>query len=275
MPFQPAETQIAAGRQDKAYWADLWHYRELLGFLAWRDVKVRYKQATLGIAWAVVQPAITMVIFTFVFGKLANMPNDNTPYPLVVLAGLLPWQLFSSAFSGASGSLLNNASLVSKVYFPRLIIPLSALAVALVDFAVVLALYSAAMLWFGVLPSWHVVFLPLFILLALLAAFGTGAWLTALTVQYRDFRFIAPFMLQVGVFLSPVGFRTDNMPNWRGLLALNPLTGVIDGFRWCLLGNSATLDSNVTVTSVALIAILVFTGVSYFRRTEKLLADNI
>lgn len=275
MPFQAAETQIAAGRQDKAYWADLWHYRELLGFLAWRDVKVRYKQATLGIAWAVVQPAITMVIFTFVFGKLANMPNDNTPYPLVVLAGLLPWQLFSSAFSGASGSLLNNASLVSKVYFPRLIIPLSALAVALVDFAVVLALYSAAMLWFGVLPSWHVVFLPLFILLALLAAFGTGAWLTALTVQYRDFRFIAPFMLQVGVFLSPVGFRTDNMPNWRGLLALNPLTGVIDGFRWCLLGNSATLDSNVTVTSVALIAILVFTGVSYFRRTEKLLADNI
>jgi lipopolysaccharide transport system permease protein len=275
MPFQPAETQIAAGRQDKAYWADLWHYRELLGFLAWRDVKVRYKQATLGIAWAVVQPAITMVIFTFVFGKLANMPNDNTPYPLVVLAGLLPWQLFSSAFSGASGSLLNNASLVSKVYFPRLIIPLSALAVALVDFAVVLALYAAMMLWFGVLPSWHVVFLPLFILLALLAAFGTGAWLTALTVQYRDFRFIAPFMLQVGVFLSPVGFRTDNMPNWRSLLALNPLTGVIDGFRWCLLGNSATLDPNVTVTSVVLIAILVFTGVWYFRRTEKLLADNI
>ena len=275
MPFQAAETQIAAGRQDKAYWADLWHYRELLGFLAWRDVKVRYKQATLGIAWAVVQPAITMVIFTFVFGKLANMPNDNTPYPLVVLAGLLPWQLFSSAFSGASGSLLNNASLVSKVYFPRLIIPLSALAVALVDFAVVLALYSAMMLWFGVLPSWHVVFLPLFILLALLAAFGTGAWLTALTVQYRDFRFIAPFMLQVGVFLSPVGFRTDNMPNWRSLLAFNPLTGVIDGFRWCLLGKSATLDPSVTATSVVLIAILVFTGVWYFRRTERLLADNI
>ena len=275
MPFQAAETQITAGRQDNAYWADLWNYRELLGFLAWRDVKVRYKQATLGIAWAVVQPAITMVIFTFVFGKLANMPNDNTPYPLVVLAGLLPWQLFSSAFSGASGSLLNNASLVSKVYFPRLIIPLSALAVALVDFAVVLSLYTAMMLWFGVLPSWHVVFLPLFILLALLAAFGTGAWLTALTVQYRDFRFIAPFMLQVGIFLSPVGFRTDNMPNWRGLLGLNPLTGVIDGFRWCLLGKSATLDPSVIVTSVVLIAILVFTGVWYFRHTERLLADNI
>lgn len=275
MSSRAAETQIVAGRQDKAYWTDLWHFRELLGFLAWRDVKVRYKQATLGIAWAVVQPAVTMVIFTFVFGKLANMPNDNTPYPLVVLAGLLPWQLFSSAFSGASGSLLNNASLVSKVYFPRLVIPLSALAVALVDFAVVLCLYAVMMLWFGVLPSWHVVFLPLFIILGLLAAFGTGAWLTALTVQYRDFRFIAPFMLQVGVFLSPVGFRTDNMPNWRGLLGLNPLTGVIDGFRWCLLGRSATLDPNVIVTSVVLIAILVFTGVWYFRRTERLLADNI
>jgi lipopolysaccharide transport system permease protein len=275
MAPEGAEIQIGAGRQNRAYWTDLWHYRELLGFLAWRDVKVRYKQAALGIAWAVVQPAITMVIFTFVFGRLANMPNDNTPYPLVVLAGLLPWQLFSSAFSGASSSLLNNSSLVSKVYFPRLIIPLSSLAVALVDFAVVLALYAAMMLWFGVMPSWHVVFLPLFILLSLLAAFGTGAWLTALTVQYRDFRFIAPFMLQVGVFLSPVGFRTDNMPNWRNLLALNPLTGVIDGFRWCLLGNSATLKTSVTVTSVVLIAILVFTGVWYFRRTERLLADNI
>lgn len=275
MPSEATEIQIGAGRQDRAYWSDLWHYRELLGFLAWRDVKVRYKQATLGIAWAVVQPAITMVIFTFVFGRLANMPNDNTPYPLVVLAGLLPWQLFSSAFSGASSSLLNNASLVSKVFFPRLIIPLSSLAVALVDFAVVLLLYAGMMVWYGVMPSWHVVFLPLFILLSLMAAFGTGAWLTALTVQYRDFRFIAPFMLQVGVFLSPVGFRTDNMPNWRNLLALNPLTGVIDGFRWCLLGNSATLDASVTVISVVLIGILVLTGVWYFRRTERLLADNI
>jgi len=274
MQTQP-EIHITAGRHDSAYWADLWRYRELLGFLAWRDVKVRYKQASLGIAWAVVQPAVTMVIFTFVFGRLANMPSNGTPYPLIVLAGLLPWQLFSSAFSGASGSLLNNASLVSKVYFPRLIIPLSALAVALVDFVVVLALYAAAMAWFRVIPTWHVVFLPLFMVLGLLAAFGTGAWLTSLTVKYRDFRFIAPFLLQVGIFLSPVGFRTDNMPNWRGLLALNPITGVIDGFRWCLLGDTATLDPHVVVTSVLLIAILVFTGTWYFRRTERLIADTI
>lgn len=273
--MQPPEIHIVSGRHDRAYWPDLWRYRELLGFLAWRDIKVRYKQAALGIAWAVVQPAVTMVIFTFVFGRLANMPSNGTPYPLVVLAGLLPWQLFSSAFNGASGSLLNNASLVSKVYFPRLIIPLSALAVALVDFVVVLALYAVAMVWFGVIPNWHAVFLPLFVLLALLAAFGTGAWLTSLTVKYRDFRFIAPFMLQVGVFLSPVGFRTDNFPNWRGLLALNPITGVIDGFRWCLLGDTATLDSSELRTSVVLIAILVATGIWYFRRTERLLADMI
>jgi lipopolysaccharide transport system permease protein len=275
MPNNSSDTLIVAGKPDSAYWADLWHYRELLGFLAWRDIKVRYKQATLGIVWAVVQPMVTMAIFTFVFGRLAKMPNDLTPYPLVVLAGLLPWQLFSSAFSGASSSLLSNASLVSKVYFPRLIIPLSALAVALVDFCVVLVLYAVLMLWYGVLPAWHVVFLPLFILLAILAAFGAGAWLSALTVKYRDFRFIAPFMLQVGVFLSPVGFRTDNLPNWRMLMALNPLTGVIDGFRWCLLGKSASLDSGVTLVSVTLIAVILATGIWYFRRTERSLADDI
>jgi lipopolysaccharide transport system permease protein len=275
MPSTSIPTRIVAGRHDRAYWSDLWQFRELLGFLAWRDIKVRYKQAALGIAWAVVQPAITMVIFTFVFGRLANMPSNGTPYPLVVLSGLLPWQLFSSAFSGASASLLNNASLVSKVYFPRLIIPMSAVAVALVDFVVVLVLYAGVMTWFGVLPDWHVVFLPFFILLALLAALGMGVWLTALSVQYRDFRFIAPFLLQVGVFLSPVGFRTDNMPNWRGLLALNPLTGVIDGFRWCLLGSSATVNAGEVITSCALIGILVATGIWYFRRVERSLADNI
>lgn len=269
------EIRIEPGRHDRAYWSDLWRFRELMGFLAWRDVKVRYKQAALGVAWAVVQPLVTMAIFTFVFGRLANMPSNGTPYPMIVLAGLLPWQLFSAAFAGASGSLLNNASLVSKVYFPRLIIPLSSLAVALVDFLVVIALYAAAMLWFRVLPTWHVIFLPLFVVLALFAAFGTGTWLTALTVKYRDFRFITPFMLQLGVFLSPVGFRTDNMPVWRGLLALNPLTGVIDGFRWCLLGDSASLDPDVIVKSVVIISILVGTGIWYFRRTERLLADTI
>jgi lipopolysaccharide transport system permease protein len=228
----------------------------------------------------VVQPAVTMAVFTFVFGHLAKMSDNGTPYPLVVLAGLLPWQLFSSAFSGASGSLINNASLISKVYFPRLIVPLSALAVALVDFLVTLGLYAIAMVYFyakhfPVLPNWHVVFLPLFVVLALLAAFGTGAWLTSLTIKYRDFRFIAPFLLQVGVFLTPVGFRTDNMPNWHGILALNPLTGVIDGFRWCLLGDTATLEPLVVVNSIVLILILVATSVWYFRRSERLLADTI
>lgn len=277
IPVVP-ELVLEAGRADANYWRDLWRYRELLGFLAWRDVKVRYKQAALGAAWALIQPIITMVLFTFVFGKLAKMPTGNLPpnaYPLLVIAGLLPWQLFSGALSGASGSLVSNSNLISKVYFPRMVVPLSALAVALVDFVVVLALYAVMAVWFGVVPTWRVLLLPLFIAPALLIALGTGLWFTSLTVKYRDFRFIVPFLLQVGLFATPVGYRTDVLPNWRELLALNPLTGIIDGFRWCLLGRDFSLDPLTLATSLGVGIVVVVSGVWYFRSTERTFADVI
>lgn len=270
-----SELLIESGRSSDRYWKDLWRYRELLAFLAWRDVKVRYKQAALGVAWAVVQPLATMFILTYVFGKVAHMDGGNVPYPLVVLAGLLPWLLFSSALSGASGSLVSNAHLISKVYFPRMITPLSALAVALVDFAVVMLLYACFALAYGVAPTWRVVFLPGFVAVALTLALGAGLWLTSLTVKYRDFRFIVPFLLQFGMFATPVGYRTDVLRTWGGLLELNPLTGVINGFRWCLLAG----DSQLTVASLysALIGavLLLGSGIWYFQRTERQFADII
>ncbi len=266
---------IEAGRLSQNYWRDLWRYRELLGFLAWRDIMVRYKQTSLGVAWALVQPLITLVVFTFVFGDIAKMPAGGVPYPLLVLSGLLPWQLFSSAFSGASGSLVGNANLISKIYFPRLVVPMSALAVALIDFLVVCALYALFALWYHDLPSWHVLLLPALILLALLTALGAGLWMTALTVKYRDFRYVVPFLLSAGIYVTPVAFRTDMHPNWRGLLALNPLTGVVDGFRWCLLDTEPTFYWAGFITSLLLVAILLVTGVWYFRRMEREFADII
>jgi lipopolysaccharide transport system permease protein len=273
--MSPPELVVEAGRSDEHYWRDLWRYRELLFFLAWRDVKVRYKQAVLGAAWAVVQPIVTMVVFTFVFGKLAGMSAGSVPYPLLVLAGLLPWQLFSGAFAGSSGSLISNAHLVSKVYFPRLVVPLSALAVAVIDFGIVLVLYAILAASFGIWPTWRLLFLPAFMLVALLIALGAGLWLTALTVKYRDFRFIVPFLLQVGVFVTPIGYRTDNLPNWRDMLALNPLSGVIDGFRWCLLGTDFNFSGPHFLMSFVVALVLLGTGMWYFRKTERSFADAI
>jgi lipopolysaccharide transport system permease protein len=269
------ELVLAADRANRHYWADLWRYRELLGFLAWRDIKVRYKQAVLGIAWALIQPAVTTAIFVFLFGNLAKMPDGGVPYPVLVLSGLMAWQLFSAALSGSSGSLVGNASLISKVYFPRLIVPLSSLGVALIDFAVVLALFAGVAAWFGHWPTWHWLLLPVFVLLALATAFGLGLWFTALTVKYRDFKFIVPFILQVGIFVSPVGYRTDYFPNWRDLLALNPLTGIIDGFRWCLLGGGHHLSASSLGISVFVIAVTMAGGLWFFRRTERQFADVI
>ncbi len=271
----PAPLVIEAGRTDRHYWSDLWRYRELLGFLAWRDVKVRYKQAVLGVAWALIQPAVQTVLLTFVFSKLAKMPDGGVPYPLLVLTGLLPWQLFSAAFSGAGNSLVGNAHLISKVYFPRLAIPLSALAVALVDFAVLLVLALPLILLGGIAPTWRLLLLPAFILATLVIALGAGLWITALTVKYRDFRFIAPFLLQIGLFVTPVGYRTDLLPNWRDLLALNPLTGVVNGFRWCLLGGGTEIYGPGLVTSLVMAALLLVTGLWYFRATERQFADVI
>lgn len=266
---------IEAGRSEAHYWRDLWAYRELLGFLAWRDIKVRYKQAVLGVAWAVIQPAVQTFLLTFVFGKLAKMPDGGVPYPLLVLAGLLPWQLFSSAFSGAGNSLVGNAHLISKVYFPRLIVPLSALAVALIDLGILLALTLPFSFCLGVWPTWRLALLPLFIVLALLIALGAGLWITALTVRYRDFRFISPFILQIGIFVTPVGFRTDFLPNWRNWLALNPLSSAVEGFRWCLLGGTTQFYWSSLATSLAVTILLLGTGLWYFRKTERQFADVV
>ena len=272
---EPQTLVIESGRTERHYWTDLWRYRELLGFLAWRDIKVRYKQAVLGAAWALIQPIITTIIFTVIFGRLAAMPSGGTPYPLLVLSGLLPWQFFSNALNGSSGSLVSNANLISKVYFPRLVIPLSALGVAVIDFFIVMGLYVVVSLWFGHPPTWHWLALPGFLLLALALALGAGLWLTALNVKFRDFRFIVPFFLQIGMFVSPVGFRTDFYPSWRDILAINPLTGVIDGFRWCLLGGTQDLQPLAIMWSVVATAILVTSGVWFFRRTERGFADII
>jgi lipopolysaccharide transport system permease protein len=269
------EIVLEAGRGSTHYWRDLWRYRELAGFLAWRDIKVRYKQAALGVAWAILQPAIQTVLLTFVFGKLARMPDGGLPYALIVLSGLLPWQLFTAAFSGAGNSLVGNSHLISKVYFPRLLVPISCLAVALVDFGVMLSLALPVIFIFGGAPGWQLLLLPLFVLLALVIAFGAGLWITALTVKFRDFRFITPFILQIGMFVTPVGFRTDFLPNWRDLIALNPLAGVVDGVRWCLLGGRTELYLPGLGISVVIAAILLASGIGYFRRTERQFADVI
>jgi lipopolysaccharide transport system permease protein len=249
---EPRTLIIEAGRGERYYWADLWRYRELLGFLAWRDVKVRYKQTVLGVLWALIQPAVTLAVFTFIFGKLAGMPAGNVPYRLVA-----------------------NTHLISKVYFPRLIVPLSSVAVALIDFGIVLGLLAALCAWWQFLPDWRVMLLPLFIVLTLVTAIGTGLWLTALTVKYRDFRFVVPFLLQVGLFLSPVGFSSTNLPNWQHVYALNPMVGAIDGFRWCVLHGEPPLDPAKLAISTGMAALLLVSGLWYFRRMERGFADLI
>jgi lipopolysaccharide transport system permease protein len=271
----PQETVLESGRASANYWRDLWRYRELAGFLAWRDIKVRYKQATLGVAWAVIQPAVQTILLTFVFGKLAKMDNGGVPYALLVMTGLLPWQLFTGAFSGAGNSLVGSSHLISKVYFPRLVVPLSALAVALVDFGIMLVIAIPVCAIAGILPGWQILLLPFFVLLTLLIALGAGLWITALTVKFRDFRFITPFILQIGMFITPVGYRTDILPNWRELLSLNPVSSVVEGVRWCLLGGRTELYLPGLATAILTTTLLLVTGIWYFRRTERQFADII
>lgn len=272
---QPQTLVIEAGRTERHYWADLWRYRELLGFLAWRDIKVRYQQTILGVAWALVQPIASVAIFTFVFGRLAKMPAGNEPYFIVVMSGQLAWQLFANTLGNTSGSLVGNAHLISKIYFPRLAVPLSTVAVALVDFAILLGLFTIAMTWTGTVPTFRIVLLPFFIILTLLLALGAGLWLASLTVRFRDFRIVVPFLLQIGVFATPVGYRTDFLPNWQALLALNPMTGVIDAYRWCLLSEGAVFHWTSMISTLAWTVVLLATGIWYFRRTEKSFADII
>ncbi len=274
---QEEELIIEAGRTERQYWRDLWRYRELFYFLAWRDVLVRYKQTTIGVAWAVLRPLLTMLVFTIIFGKLAKLPADGgAPYPILVFAAMLPWQFFASALSECGGSVLANSNLISKVYFPRLITPASAVIVCFVDFLISAVIMIGLMVWYAYAPTWRVLTLPLFTLMAVAAALGAGLWLSALTVKYRDFRYIVPFMVQFGLYVSPVGFSSSIVPEqWRLLYSLNPMVGVIDGFRWAILGGDAVLEPVSFTVSIALVASLLASGVWYFRRTERSFADII
>ena len=268
---------LEPGRAEKNYWMDLWHYRELFAILAWRDVAVRYKQTVIGVAWAVIRPFLTMVVFTVVFGKVAKLPSDgNVPYPIMVFAGMLPWYLFSTILSEASNSLVTNAQLVSKVYFPRLIIPAASAVVALVDFLISFIILFGLMIWYGFLPDWRIIFLPFFVLLAVAASLGPALYITALNVKYRDFRYVIPFIVQFGLYVSPVGFSSTNIPDeWRFWYSLNPVVGVIDGFRWCLLGGESQLYMPGFLASLFVIAFFLWFGVRYFRNTEKTFADLV
>jgi lipopolysaccharide transport system permease protein len=276
MSYAEQELVIEPGRGFKNYWLDLWRYRELFYFLAWRDIAVRYKQTVIGVAWGIIRPVLTMIVFTVVFGRLAKLPSDGAPYPLLVFSAMLPWQFFANALSESSGSLIGNANLISKVYFPRLAIPTSAVIVSFVDFLISFAILVLLMLGYQFMPSWRMLALPLLILLAFGAAMGAGLWLAALNVKYRDFRYVVPFIVQLGVYVSPVGFSSGIVPEqWRLVYSLNPMVGVIDGFRWAILGGEANLYWPGFALSLALVALLLAGGVWYFRQTERSFADVI
>jgi lipopolysaccharide transport system permease protein len=270
-------TILEPGRAEKNYWRDLWHYRELFQVLAWRDVSVRYKQTVIGVAWALIRPFLTMVVFTVIFGKVAKLPTEGTaPYALMVFAGMLPWTFFATALSEASGSLINNANLISKVYFPRLIVPTATVVVAFIDFLISFVILVGMMVWYQFLPGWQVFLLPVFVVLAFFASLGPGLWITALNVKYRDFRYVIPFIVQFGLYVSPVGFSSSVIPEqWRLLYALNPMVGVIDGFRWCLLGGHVPIDWQAFGMSLAVTVFFVWLGIRKFRATEKSFADLI
>jgi lipopolysaccharide transport system permease protein len=272
----PPELVIEAGRTEQQYWKDLWRYRELFYFLAWRDILVRYKQTAIGIAWALIRPFLTMIVFTVVFGTLAKLPSEGAPYPILVFAAMLPWQFFANSLSESSNSLITNANLISKVYFPRLIVPTSAVVVSFVDFMISGIILLGLMAWYNFVPSWRILTLPLFILIAFAAALGAGLWLASLNVKYRDFRYIVPFIVQFGLYISPVGFSSSVVPQkWRLLYSVNPMVGVIDGFRWAILGGGAQLYWPGFILSVGLVTLLLASGVWYFRKVERTFADVI
>ena len=271
------ETILESGRVEKNYWRDLWLFRELFYFLAWRDILVRYKQTAIGIAWAVLRPFLTMLILTVLFGRIARLNSaGSAPYALMVMAGMLPWQFFSASLSGSSDSVVANSNLVSKIYFPRLIVPASSVITSFVDFLITLGLMALMMAWYRYPPDWRLLLLPCFAALSLGCAFGVGLWLAALTVKYRDFRQVIPFIVQFGLYVSPVGFSSSIVPaKWRLLYSLNPVVGVIDGFRWSILRGQSPIWWPGILTSVLLTSLFCATGIWYFRRTEKTFADII
>ncbi|MEH2110205.1 ABC transporter permease [Nostoc sp.] len=271
------ELIIEAGRSEQQYWKDLWRYRELFYFLAWRDILVRYKQTVIGMLWALIRPFLTMIVFSVIFGSLAKLPSEGSaPYPILVFSALLPWQFFSNALSECSNSLISNANLISKVYFPRLIVPASSVIVSFVDFLVSAMILLGLMAWYNFVPTWRILSLPLFIGIAFAASLGVGLWFAALNVEYRDFRYIVPFIVQFGLYVSPVGFSSSIVPEqWRLLYYLNPMVGVIDGFRWAILGGESRLYWTGFTLSLGLVALLLVSGIWYFRRMERTFADVI
>jgi lipopolysaccharide transport system permease protein len=275
------EVFIEPGRGERNYWKDLWRYRELFYILSWRDLKVRYKQTIIGVIWSVLRPLLTMMIFTFVFGQIAKFTAPpGVEYAVLVFAGLLPWQFFAAGLSESSNSLIGNERLISKVYFPRMIIPAASVITSLVDFLISLGIMFILLLWYRTVPSINLVFLPLFIIMAFFASFGVGLWLTALNVKYRDFKHVVPFLIQIGLYLSPVGFTSDKASTlipekFRMLYYLNPMAGVIDGFRWCFFGDKTPIYWTGMFLSLAVIIIFLLIGIRTFRKMEKSFADLI
>ena len=271
-----AELLIESDRIERQYWRDLWRYRELFFFFVWRDLLVRYKQTVVGVSWSLVRPLLTMIVLTVVFGKLGKLPSDGMPYPLLVFCGMLPWQFLSSAMSDSSNSLVSNSNMVSKIYFPRLVITVSSVMTSLVDFFISAVFLIALMMWYRFVPPLTVLLLPLVVLLVFGAALGIGLWFAALMVEYRDFRFIVPFIAQFGLYVSPVGFQSSIVPiRFRFLYSLNPMVGIIDGFRWCLLGGTSGLYWPGFLLAVIEVFILLGSGIWYFRKTERTFADVI
>ena len=276
---EPSEQWLVleANRIEKQYWKDLWRYRELFVILAWRDIAVRYKQTFIGVAWALIRPFLTMVVFTVIFGKLAKLPSEgDAPYAVLVFAGMLPWQFFSTALSSCSESLITNSNLLTKVYFPRLIVPTAAVITSFVDFLISFAILVVLMVWFQWWPSWRLLTLPLWVALAFAASMGAGLWLASLNVLYRDFRYVVPFLVQFGLYVSPVGFSSSIVPpQWQLLYSMNPMVGVIEGFRWAIIGRGAPINPLGLSLSLAIVALLALTGIRQFRRMEKRFADVI
>ncbi|MBI1920663.1 MAG: ABC transporter permease [Geobacter sp.] len=271
------EIIIQPGMSIKHYWRDLWRYRELFWFLSWRDILVRYKQTVIGVAWSVLRPLLTMIVFTVVFGRLAKLPAEaGAPYPVMVFAAMLPWNFFSNALSEGSNSLIANANMLTKVYFPRLIVPASSVIVALVDFLISFAILLLLMAWYSFAPGWRMVAIPLFLGLAFMVSFGFSLWFAALNVKYRDFRYVVPFIVQFGLYVSPVGFSSAIVPEkWRLLYSLNPMVGVIDGFRWAILGGGSAIHWPGFCLSCAISVLVFLGGIRYFRRMEREFADVI
>lgn len=280
-PEKQFDLWIEAGHTEKHYWRDIWRYRELLFILAWRDIAVRYKQTVAGVAWALLQPFMTMVIMTVIFEKLAGLQSvGNAPYAIMVAAGMLPWQFFANALTNASQSVVSNANMISKVYFPRIIVPSSSVFVSVADFLFSFLILVILMAWFAFWPSWRILTLPFFLLLAVVTAMGPGLLITALTVRYRDFRFLIPFIVQFGMYLSPVAYSSETVRTKFGetvffFYSLNPLVGVIDGFRWAILGDAVTFLTPANMLSLLISLLLLVAGVAYFRKTERAFADII